>query len=108
MAAAILLTMSRDQNRKILMNRIWFSFCTWKQSKLFTVYERNVYCPITYFILHLNGCYFMFCNSEGMTSFPHSLILDLQPHFELTLSECLNLYNFLINLPIFMKILAKC
>ena len=49
-----------------------------------------------------------FCNSEGMTSFPHNLGLDTQPRFGLALSESLNLYNFLINWWIFMKIVAKC
>ena len=43
-----------------------------------------------------------------MTSFPHSLVLDSQPRFGLTLSECLNLYNFLINQWVFIKIVAKC
>ena len=31
MAAAILFTLSCDQNRNILIYRIWFSFCTLKQ-----------------------------------------------------------------------------
>ena len=38
-----------------------------------------------------------FCNSEVMTSFPHNLVLDSQPRFGFTLSEFLNLKNFLIN-----------
>ena len=72
------------------------------------LYKRNVYCPFTYIKLQLNGCYFNLCNNEGMTSFPHSLVLDLQPRFGLTKSESLNLNNFLINLLIFMKIAAQC
>ena len=48
------------------------------------------------------------CNSEGMTSFPHNLVLDSQPRFGLTPSECLNLYSFLINRLVFMKLVAKC
>ena len=36
-----------------------------------------------------------------MTSFPHSLVLD-------SIHEVLNLYNFLMNWLIFMKIVAKC
>ena len=43
-----------------------------------------------------------------MTSFPHNLVLDSQPRFGLTLSEILNLYDFLINKRIFMKRVAKC
>ena len=43
-----------------------------------------------------------------MTSFPHNLVLDSQPCLGLTLSECLNLNNFLINQRIFMKPVAKC
>ena len=43
-----------------------------------------------------------------MTSFPHNLVLNSQPRFGLTLSECLNLYNFLINQRVFMKLVAKC
>ena len=54
MAAAILLTLSRDQNRKILIYRIWFMFCTLKQFKLITLYERNAYWTFTYNILHFN------------------------------------------------------
>ena len=48
-----------------------------------------------------------FCNSEVMTSFPHSLVLDSQPRFGFTPSEFLNLNNFLINWPIFMKIFVQ-
>ena len=43
-----------------------------------------------------------------MTSFPHNLVLDSQPCFGLTKSEFLNLYNFLMNKRIFMKLVAKC
>ena len=43
-----------------------------------------------------------------MTSFPNNLVLDSQPRFGLTPSESLNLYNFLINQRIFMKLVAKC
>ena len=42
-----------------------------------------------------------------MTSFPHCLALDSPPRFELTPSEFLNPYNFLISWPIFMKIVVK-
>ena len=42
-----------------------------------------------------------------MTSFPHNLDLDSQPCFGLTPSEFFNLHNFLINLQIFMKLVAK-
>ena len=42
-----------------------------------------------------------------MTSFPHNLVLDSQPRFGPTQFEFLNLYNSLINKPIFMKIIAK-
>ena len=51
---------------------------------------------------------FVILNSEAMTSFPHNLVFDSQPRFGLTQSEFLNLYNFLINKQIFMKIVAKC
>ena len=50
-----------------------------------------------------SSCY----NSEVITSFPHNLVLDSQPRFELTQFEFLNLNNLLINWPIFMKIVAK-
>ena len=43
-----------------------------------------------------------------MTSFPHNLVFDSQPRFGHTQSDFLNLYNFLINLWIFVKIVAKC
>ena len=43
-----------------------------------------------------------------MTSFPHNLVLDSQPRFGFTPSQFLNLYDFLIDLQIFMKIGAKC
>ena len=43
-----------------------------------------------------------------MTSFPHYLVLDSQPRFGLTQSEFLNLYNFLIDNRIFMKLFANC
>ena len=42
-----------------------------------------------------------------MTSFPHNLVLDSKPRFGLTPSECLNLYNFLINQRVFMELFAK-
>ena len=42
-----------------------------------------------------------------MTSFPHNLVLDSQPRFGFTPSEVLNLYNFLIDYRMFMKIVAK-
>ena len=71
--------------------------CTYKQFKLITLYKRNAYWTFTDIILHFNGCYFDFCNSEVMTSLPHNLALDSQPRFGLTESEFLNLYYFLIN-----------
>ena len=40
-------------------------------------------------------------------SFPHNHVLDSQPRFCLTQSEFSNLYNFLINVQIFMKCVAK-
>ena len=81
-------------------------FC--KQFKLITLYKRDAYWPFTYIILHYNSCFFYFCNSDVMTSFPHNLGLDSQPRFGLTQSEVLNLYNFLINKRIFIKFVAKC
>ena len=92
-----MIILSRDLNRKILIYRIWFMFYTLKQFKLITLYKRNAYLTFTDIILHFNGCYFDFCNSEVMTSLPHNLALDSQPRFGLTQSEFLNLYNFLIN-----------
>ena len=97
MEAAILFILSRDQNRKILIYRVQFMFRTWKQFKLITLYKRNAFWTFTDIILHFNGCYFDFCNSEVMTSLPHNLALDSQPRFGLTQSEFLNLCNFLIN-----------
>ena len=76
MEAAILLTLSRDQNRKILIYRIWFIFLHLKQFKLITLYKRDSYWAFTDIILHFNGCYFDFCTSEVMTSLPHNLALD--------------------------------
>ena len=72
-------------------------FCTLKQFKFITLYKSNAYWTFTYIILHFNGSYFDFCNSEVMTSLPHNLILDSQPCFGLTQSEFLKLYNLLIN-----------
>ena len=43
-----------------------------------------------------------------MTSFPHNLVLDIQPRFGLAQSTFLNLSNLLINWRILMKIVAKC
>ena len=43
-----------------------------------------------------------------MTSFPHNLVLDSKPRFELTQSKFSNHYNFLINKRIFIKFVAKC
>ena len=43
-----------------------------------------------------------------MTSFPHNHVLDSQPRFGLILSQCLNLYIFLISQRVFMKLVAKC
>ena len=43
-----------------------------------------------------------------MTSFPHYLVLDSQPRFGLKKLEFLNLYNFLIDYRILMKLDAKC
>ena len=83
-------------------------FCYWKQFKFVTFYKRNAYWTFTYIILHFNGFNFDFCNSEVMTSLPHNLVLDSQPHFGLTHSEVLNLYNYLINQRIFIKFVAKC
>ena len=97
MEAAILCTLSRDQNQKNTYLQDLVYVLHLKQFKLITLYERNAYWTITDIILHFNGCYFDFCNSEAMTSLPHNLALDSQPRFGLTQSEFLNLYNFLIN-----------
>ena len=43
-----------------------------------------------------------------MTSFPHYVVLDSQPRLGLTQSEFLNLFNFLIECRIFMKLFANC
>ena len=66
---------------------------------MYTVHLLTLYCILFYF---------NFCNSEEMKSFPHSLVLDSQPRFELIPSNFSNPYNFLINQPIFMKNVAKC
>ena len=42
-----------------------------------------------------------------MTSFAHNLVLDTQPRFGLTQANILNLYSFLRNWRILMKIVAK-
>ena len=36
----------------------------------------NAYWTFTYIILHFNGSYFDFYNSEVMTQLPHNLVLD--------------------------------
>ena len=43
-----------------------------------------------------------------MTSFPHNLVLDIQPRFGLAQLTFLNFYNFLINWRILMKIVSTC
>ena len=63
MAAAILLTLSFDQNRKLLIYVGFGSIFALEKSKIITLYKRSVY----YFfllnythVLHLSGCYFNF------------------------------------------------
>ena len=43
MVVAILKTLSRDQNRKIIIYRIWFVICTGKQFNFIVLYKRDVY-----------------------------------------------------------------
>ena len=76
MAAAILLTLSLDQNRKLLIYVGFGSVFAHEKSKIITLYKRGAYCFFNCIILHLSGCYFNFCISECIMSFPHSLILD--------------------------------
>ena len=58
-----------------------------KQFKLITLYKKNAYWTLNDIILHFNGCYFDFWNSEVMTSLPHNLALYSQPRFGLTQSD---------------------
>ena len=69
MAAAILLTLSLDQNQKVLVYVGFGSVFALEKSKIITLYK-GVH---IYIILHLSGCSFNFCNSECIMSFPHSL-----------------------------------
>ena len=94
MEAAILLTLSKSKNA-YLQDLVYVLHL--KQFRLITLYKRNAYWTFTDIILHFNGCYIDFCNSEFMTSHPHNLALDSQPRFGFTQLEFLNLYNFLIN-----------
>ena len=64
MAAAILLTLFLDQNRKILIYVGFGSVFSLEESKIITLYKNNAYCVFNYIILHLSGCYFNFGNSE--------------------------------------------
>ena len=43
MVVAILKTLSRDQNRKIIIYRIWFVICTGKQFNFIVLYKRDLY-----------------------------------------------------------------
>ena len=43
MVVAILKTLSRDQNRKIIIYRICFVICTGKQFNFVVLYKRGVY-----------------------------------------------------------------
>ena len=59
----------------------------------------NVYCPFTFIIMHLSGCYL---------KFPHCLVLDslvLDSHHQNLKKKN---SNFLINQLISMKIVANC
>ena len=41
MVVAILKTLSRDQNRKIIIYRIWFVICTGKQVNFIVLYNQS-------------------------------------------------------------------
>ena len=43
MVVAILKTLSRDLNRKIIIYSIWFMICTGKQFNFIVLYKRDVY-----------------------------------------------------------------
>ena len=98
MEVAILLTLSRDQNRKntYLQDLVYVLHLKTIQVN-YIIYKRNAYWTFTDIILHFKGCNIDFCNSEVMTSLPHNLALDLQPRFGFKQLDFLNLYNFLIN-----------
>ena len=70
-----------------------------KNSKFFICNKRDINWPFREIILHQNGCYNVFDifdSGSGLTL----------PFFFFFFF--LNLYNFLIDLPIFMKLVAKC
>ena len=69
--------------------------------------KRNANWTFTDIILHFNGFYFDFCNSEAMMALPQNLAFDSQPRFGLTQVEFLNIYNFLINKRIFINFLLN-
>ena len=76
MAAAILLILSFDQNRKLIIYVEFGSVFALEKSKIITLFKRSTYCFFDYIILKLSGCYFNFCNIECIMPFPHSLVLD--------------------------------
>ena len=88
MVAAILKTLSRDQNSNNTNLQILVQFLHLNTVKDNYIVEKgNGYCSFSYITLHLNGCYFSFCNCEGMTSFPHSLVLDIKINISYKLAD---------------------
>ena len=78
MAAAILLTLSLDRNRKLLIYVGFGSVFALEKSKIITLYKRSAYSFLLNYthVLNLSGCYFNFCINECISTFPHSLVLD--------------------------------
>ena len=60
MAAAILLTLSLDQNQKLLIYVGFGSVFSLEKSKIIHCIK-GVHIVFNYIILHLSGCYFNFC-----------------------------------------------
>ena len=59
MADTILLTLSFDQHRKLLIYVGFGSVFALEKSKIITLYKRSAYCFFDYIILHLSGCFFL-------------------------------------------------
>ena len=76
MAAAILLTSSFDQNRKLLIYVGLSSLFALEKSKIITLYKRSAYCFLITLYSICVAIILIFCNSECFMSFPRSLFLD--------------------------------
>ena len=77
MVAAFLFSLSRDQKGKMLIFNRRLCFNIPKQISIVLLSERKVFQRFSYLSLHANGSYLKFNDCEGVTSYPHSLVLDV-------------------------------